>query len=142
MVKKILLVITAQAESLKRVDFVAQLALASDAQIIALNVVDTSVAKHLKTATGTSESETIVRLQEDGWHYLYDVEDTCKGLGAKIVLQQEEGFPESVIGNTAKRFKADLVVMAYSRAGGYTQTRSERFVTSVIERVDCPVLVV
>jgi len=142
MVKKILLVVNATEESVGGVKFVAELALAADAQIIAYNVVDVSIAKHLKVATGAGESETIVKLQEDGWHYLYDVEDICKGMGAKIVLQQEEGMPEAKVAGAAKRFKADLVVVPHSHAGGYAQSRSERFVLALMERLECPLLVV
>ncbi len=142
MVKRILFVVSATGESIHGVKFVAELAISTDAQIIALNVVDTSVAKHLKTATGADEAETVVKLEEDGWHYLYDVEDSCKSLGARIVLQQEEGFPDGAVAAAAKRFKADLVVVPRSRAGGYSQSRSERFIMSLIERCQCPVLVV
>ena len=142
MIKKILLVVSATAESMESVKFVAELALSADAQIIAYNVVDVSIAKHLKVATGAGESETIVKLQEDGWHYLYDVEDVCKGMGAKIVLLQEEGMPEVKAAGAAKRFKVDLAVVPHSRAGGYAQSRSDKFVMALIERLECPVLVV
>jgi nucleotide-binding universal stress UspA family protein len=142
MPKKILLVVNATAESVNSAKYIGELALAMDSQIIAYNVVDVSIAKHLKVATGVGEAETIVKLQEDGWHYLYDVEDVCKGMGARIVLQQEEGMPEAKVAGAAKRFKADLVVVPHSRAGGYAQSRSERFIVALIERLECPLLVV
>ena len=142
MLKRILLVVNTTGESVEGIDFVADLALAADAQIMALNVVYMSVASHLKVATGADEAETIVKLQEDGWRYLYSVEDACKNLGAKIVLRQEEGFPEGKISAAARRFNADLVVVPHSRAGGYTQSRSERFVVSLLEHLECPVLVI
>ncbi len=142
MLKRILLVVAPIGESVEGVEFVADLALAADAQIIALNVVDSSVAKHLKAATGAAESETIVKLQEDGWRYLYSVEDACKTLGAKIVLRQEEGFPEGKIAAAARRFSADLVVVPHNRSGGYAQSRSERFIIALMEHLECPVLVI
>jgi len=142
MLKRILLVVTPSGETLAGVRFVAETAVAADAQIVALNIVDTSIAKHLKSITGAGESETIVKLEQDGWRYLYDVEDACKALGAKIVLHQDEGFPEARISIAAKRFKADLVVVPHSRAGGYTQSRSERFIMTLIDRLECPVLVI
>jgi len=142
MLNRILYAVNASSESVHGARFVAELALASGAQIIALNVIDTSVAKYLKTATGASESETAIKLQEDGWRYLYDVEDVCKSMGAKIVLHQQEGLPEAIIAINARRFKAELVVAPHSRAGGCTQSRSERFVIELVERLECPVLVV
>ena len=97
MIKRILFVVTTTEEALKGAAVVANLALSLDAQIVAFSVIDTSAAQRLTRATGEAESEILVKMEEDAWHYLYDVEDTCKGLGAKIVLQQDEGFPDSRI---------------------------------------------
>ena len=142
MIKRILYVVTTTDEALKGATFVAQMALAADAQIVAYSVVDTSAAQRLTHATGELESEIVVKMEEDAWHYLYDVEDTCKTLGAKIVLQQEEGFPDSRIAAAAARFKADVVALPKSRRAGHAHSRQERSIMSLIERLECPVLVV
>ncbi len=142
MIKRILYVVTTTEEALKGATFVAEMALAADAQIVAYSVVDTSAAQRLTHATGELESEIVVKMEEDAWHYLYDVEDTCKNLGAKIVLQQEEGFPDSRIAAAAARFKADIVAVPKSRRAGHAQSRQERSIMSLIERLECPVLVV
>jgi len=142
MIKRILYVVTTTQEALKGAAFVAELAKSLGAQIIAYGVVDTSAAQRLTQATGEPESEIVVKMEEDAWHYLYDVEDTCKSLGAMIVLQQEEGFPDSRIAAAAKKFRADIVVFARSRGAGAAHSRRERSITSLIERLDCPVLVV
>lgn len=142
MIKRILFVVTTTGEALEGASFVAKLAMACDAQIIALAVIDTSAAQRLTTATGEAESEIIVKMEEDAWRYLYDVEDTCKNLGAKIVLQQDEGFPDARIATAAKRFNADLAVLARSKRSGHAQSRMERSIMSLIERLECPVLVV
>ena len=142
MIKRILFVVTTTEEALKGATFVAHLALATDAQIIAFAVVDTSAAQRLTHATGEAESEILVKMEEDAWHYLYDVEDTCKSLGAKIVLQQDEGFPDSRITAAASKFKADVVALPRSRRAGHAQSRQERSIMSLIERLECPVLVV
>jgi len=142
MLERILYVVTTTEESLKGAQFVAGLAIEAEAQIIALSVVDTSAAGQLARATGESESEIAVRMEEDAWHYLYDVEDTCKAKGARIVVSQEEGFPDAKINAAARRFKADLVAVARSRGGGHAQSRLEKSLMSLITRLECPVLVV
>ncbi len=142
MIKRILFVVSTTDQALKGADFVASLALSVEAQIIALSVVDTAAAQQLARATGEVESEILVRLEEDAWHYLYDVEDTCKGRGARIVLQQEEGFPDAKITAAAKRFKADLVALPRSKGAGHAQSRLEKSIMSLVERLDCPVLVI
>ncbi|MCD6405589.1 MAG: universal stress protein [Planctomycetes bacterium] len=142
MLKRILYVVNTTKEALEAATFVAEMAVIADAQIIAFGVVDTSAAQRLMRATGEAEAEIVVRLEEDTWHYLYDVEDTCKGVGAKIVLQQDEGFPDARIASAARKFKADLVVLPRTRRTGAAQSRLEKSIMSLIERLECPVLVV
>jgi nucleotide-binding universal stress UspA family protein len=142
MIKRILYVVTTTQEALDGAAVVADLAKNLDAQIVALGVIDTSSAQRVSRATGEAESEILVKMEEDAWHYLYDVEDTCKGLGAKIVLQQEEGFPDARIKASASRFKADIVALPRSRRAGHAQSRQEKSIMSLIERLECLVLVV
>lgn len=142
MLQKILFVVNPTEEALKASRFVAELAKTAGAQIVALNVVDSSAARQLAGVSGARESEVIVRMEEDGWHYLYDVEDVSKGLGARIVLQQEEGFPEARIAEAARRFKVDMVVVPRSGASGHAQARYERMIASLVSRLEIPVLVV
>ncbi len=142
MLQRIILVVSATGEALHSVPLVVELAVCTKAQIVALNIVDSSVAKRVTTATGSTTSELFVKLEQDGWRYLYDVEDMAKSLGARIVLQQEEGFPDAVIVAAAKRFKADLVIIPRSRGIGHAQSRSERMVNALLDRMDCPVMVI
>lgn len=142
MIKRILYVVTTSHEALEGATFVAELAKALGAQIIAYSVVDTSAAQRLTQATGEPEAEIVVKMEEDAWHYLYDVEDTCKSLGAMIVLQQDEGFPDSCIGAAARKFSADIVVLARRKGAGAAQSRRERSIMSLIERLECPVMAV
>lgn len=141
MLQRILLVVSATGEALHSVPFVAELALSTKAQIIALNVVDTTLASRVVTATGSSTTELFVKLEQDGWRYLYDVEDIAKSLGARIVLLQDEGFPDATIASAAKRFKADLVIVPRARGGGQAQTRTERMIMGLMDRLDCPVMI-
>lgn len=142
MIKRILFVVTTTREALEGARFVARLAMSLDAQIVAFAVVDTSAVQRLTGATGQSEAELLVKMEEDAWRYLYDVEDTCKGLGAKIVLQQDEGFPDSRIAAAVSRFKADMVAVTKARRSGHAQGRLERSLMSLVERVECPVLII
>jgi nucleotide-binding universal stress UspA family protein len=142
MLQKILFVVMPTEEALRAARFVADLARTMGAQIIALNVVDSSAARQMAGVSGAREAEVIVQMEEDGWHYLYDVEDVSKDLGARIVLQQEEGFPETRIAEAVRRFKVDIVAVPRVRASGHAQARYERMIASLVSRLEVPVTVI
>jgi len=142
MLQRILFVVSATGESLRAAPIVSELALCTNAQIIALNVVDSTVAQRVVTATGSTVTDLFVKLEQDGWRYLFDVEDMAKSMGARIVLLQDEGYPEATVTSAARRFKVDLVVVPRSRAAGMAQSRIERMAMALIDRLDCPVMVV
>ena len=143
MIGKILFVVTATREALDAVPKLAELAKALNAQIIAINVVDTSVARRLCRQTGQNESEVLVELEESGWKALYRAEDIAKKLGAKIVLQQADGLPQGAVVHMAEKLSVDLVVIPKGarRSRGQEVLPAEKLVVNLIYRLRCPLLV-
>ena len=144
MFDKILLVVTSTRSALDAGAFVGDMASALGGQIIALNVVDTGVAKRLARAGGGRESEVMVDLEESGWKALYEIEEICKDKGARIVLQQVEGMPQGVIVDAAKRFKVDLLVAPKDEptSRGRQLVSAEKLVVALMHRLPCPLLIV
>ena len=141
MFDRILFFVNNSAESLAAADKVISLADKFGSQIIALNIVDPNVARQLTRGGGKRESEIYVELEEDGWKYLYHVEELATEQGVKILLQQDEGTPENLVVANARQFKVDLVTLAGKLERSRGSGNVERMVTQLIKHLDCPVLV-
>ncbi|MDP7420270.1 MAG: universal stress protein [bacterium] len=141
MFDRILFFVNNSAESLAAADKVISLADKFGSQIIALNIVDPNVARQLTRVGGKRESEIYVELEEDGWKYLYHVEELATEQGVKILLQQDEGTPENLVVANARQFKVDLVTLAGKLERSRGSGNVERMVTQLIKHLDCPVLV-
>ncbi len=142
-IKRILLLVSGSAESKSAAEAVIPLAKALNAQIVAFNVVDVSVARRMRHASGKHEHEILVELEETGWKYLYMVEEMAKDEGVKIVLQQMEGFPEAKVFEAARKFEADIVALPGSSGGKRGGAMDvARFVGRAFRELKLPVLIV
>lgn len=141
MFEKILLVVESSQAAMEAAQKVIPLAAKLDSKIVALNVVDRGIVRHLIQISDKSESEVLVELEENGWRYLYMLEEHAKDHNVKIALQQEEGFLEGVISEAAKKFEVDLVAIGFKHESGALQTK-EKLVTGLLKYLDCPLLVI
>ena len=94
--KNILLYIDASKESRAALDVAVDYS-GLGSTIIAVNVVNRQTVIQLTRSGGKSLAEAEVELEENGWCYLYDAEETAKSAGAQIVILQESGYPEEVL---------------------------------------------
>jgi len=109
------------------------------AQIVALNVIDFNLVRHLSAQLGKRESEVTVDLEQEGWMYLYYIEDKAKEKGVKISVIQEEGLLESALIKIATKYKANLVILSrqeYKDLGNLT-----KLVESLLFKLSCPVFI-
>ena len=111
MIKTILLLVKGSEDSFKAAEGAIEIAKMSGAKIVALNVISPSVIKVMQQVLKKTESEAYVDLSEDGWKYLYAIEERAKDQGVSIVLEQEEGMLEKTVLECAKRHEADVVVL-------------------------------
>jgi nucleotide-binding universal stress UspA family protein len=113
----------------------------SQATIIAVNVVNQHVVTNVSRHGGKSLSEIEVDLEENGWRYLYAAEEEAKTAGARIVLVQEQGYPEEVLPRLAGDYAVDLIII-----GQCPRPRTDALCTRVadqlLEHTQCSVLVV
>lgn len=142
MFERILLPVSGSPESIVAAEFAVKLATVHNSQILALNVVDTSVVRQLAQRSGKSPGEVDVEIEENGWHYLYYVEEMAKDNKVKTVVLLEHGFPQERIVSKAREYKAELIVIGQSAKRGTPGISFDRFSQYIMEQASCPVLIV
>jgi nucleotide-binding universal stress UspA family protein len=111
-------------------------------RLIALFVLDTGAARLLSQFSGKTKAEVLAELEEDGWRQLYFVETEANARGLGVALLMEEGNPPDVVVATASQYKASLVVMAGSGAGGARGAVQAKGFLQVAEHCPSPLLLV
>ena len=142
MFKRILLPISGPDESISAAEFAVKLATVHDSQIIALHVVDTSVVRQLARHSGKSPGEVEIELEENGWRYLYHIEEIAKDSKVKIVVLLEYGMAQEKMLAKAREFDVDLMIFGQSRGRGTRGRSLDRSLQQVLEHSPCPVLIV
>jgi len=140
--EKILLVVEASDESLRAARVAIDLAQDIGAMIIAIYVVDVAVVNHLASFSGKSVEEVTIELEENGWKYLYNVEEEAVAKKVKIAVDLEEGHPADKIIELTKRFGVDLLVYGRIKEAGARGVKAAKSTEQFITHVDCPILIV
>jgi nucleotide-binding universal stress UspA family protein len=112
---------------------------ALDAQIIGFNVIDINTIHSLARHTDKRESEIAVDLEENGWKYLYILEDMAKEKGVHIVLQQVEGMLESAIIKAVSDYKIELLII--KRKLEYGIHSPTKFIEDILHKLTVPLLI-
>ena len=134
--KNILLYVDASKESRAALDVAVDYS-GPETTIIAVNVVNRQTVIQLTRSGEKSLAEAEVELEENGWCYLYDAEETAKSAGAQIVILQESGYPEEVLPRLASEYGVDLIIIGHAPGLGQTSLAQQ-----LIEHAPCAVLVV
>ena len=142
MFKKILLPVSGSDESLKAAEFAVELAASHDSQIIAIHVVDTSVVRQLVRHSGKSPGEIEIELVENGWRYLYHVEEMAKDSKVRTVVLLEYGTPQERMLTKSRELGVDLMVFGQATGRGARGRFLDRSLQQVLEHSPCPVLIV
>jgi len=137
--KKILFLVFSIKAQDELIDKVLDLAEKMKADIIALNVVDFGMMRHLSAKLGKREAEVSVDLEEDGWMYLYYIEERSKDRGIMINLIQREGVLEGELIKASGQFNVDLVVISREEQKGIANFN--KFIQSLLLRIECPLLI-
>ena len=140
--KKVLLPISGSDESIAAAEFAVKLAAAHDSQIIALHVIDTSVVRQLARHSGKSPGEVEIEMEENGWRYLFHVEEMAKDNKVKIIVLLEHGLPQDRILGKARELSTDLIIFGQSRERGTHGRFLDKSLQQILTNAPCPVLVV
>jgi len=138
----ILLIVETTQEAMKAAKLAISLARVHRARLIGLNIVDRTVIDRLQRFGDKKRSEIEIEVEENGWKYLYHVEETATEREVGISLLQEEGLPENVIVKKAEEFHADLIVLGTPRGRRGVRHFTEAHIERIIENAPCPVLTV
>ena len=140
--KKVLLPISGSDESIAAAEFAVKLAAAHDSQIIALHVIDTSVVRQLARHSGKSPGEVEIEMEENGWRYLFHVEEMAKDNKVKIIVLLEHGLPQDRILGKARELSTDLIIFGQSQERGTHGRFLDKSLQQILTNAPCPVLVV
>ena len=148
MYKKILLPTDGSEHANKAAKHAIWLASLNGAELIALNVIETS------SLVGLPAEDLIVRikemLKEEGRKSLENISDILKESKiegecqkeVKLTISTKEGSPSDVIIETVKKEGVDLIVMGTSGKHGLDRFLLGSVTENVVRSSQCPVLVV
>ena len=145
MYKKILLPTDGSAYANKAAEHAIWIAHASGAEIIALNVIETS------SLVGLPAEDLIVRikemLKEEGriaLEHIFEMstKENQEEMDLKVTLKTKEGSPADVILKTIDEENVDLVVMGTSGKHGLDRFLLGSVTEKVVRSAKCPVLAV
>ncbi len=141
-IKKILVFVETTDEAIKASEYAIRMARQYQFHIVALNVINRVLIDQLERASGKSRSEIEIEVEENGWKYLYFLEETAKDEQVSIVIAQESGAAEDLIATYAERYAIDCIIFGYSKGDINVRRLANKIVMKTIERCDCSVLVV
>jgi len=111
------------------------------ATLYALFVVDKDIVKTVSDLRKTDEIDTAIKIEEEGWKYLYYLEDMAVNEGVKTALFVEEGDTIDILRKFVKEKKIELLIVGHRRGPGIEGRREEKMVQQLIEYVQCPILI-
>ena len=138
--KKILFLVFSIKAKDELIAKVLDMAKMMNARIIAFNVIDFEVMRHLAMKLGKREAEVSVDMEEEGWMYLYYLEEKAKDKGIMINIIQEEGVLGRELIKAAAKFNVDLVIISREEQKGIANF--SKFVESLLLRISSPVLII
>jgi len=111
------------------------------AALYALFIVDKDLVKTVANMRGLDEIDTAIQIEEEGWKYLYYLEDKAVNEGVKTVLFVEEGDTIDILRKFVKERNIELLIIGYRGGQGTEGRRVERMIQQMIEYVQCPILI-
>jgi nucleotide-binding universal stress UspA family protein len=111
------------------------------ATLYALFVVDKEVVRTVASMRGLDEIDTAIQIEEEGWKYLYYLEDMAVNEGVKTAIFVEEGDFISILRKFVKEKDIELLIVGHRSGQGIEGKREERMIQQLIEYVQCPILI-
>lgn len=138
--EKILLYIVS-GETRTSWDRAIELSRSLSASLFALFVVDREMVRKVSKLRGTDEVDTAIEIEEEGWKYLYYLEEKAVDNGVRTALFLKEGNPIDIIRSFVKEREIELLVVGYKQGTGREVWKSGRVIEQLIEHIPCPVLI-
>ena len=141
-IKRIVVPVDFSANSMRALDFAADLAKPFGAELVALFAVEPLV--NMMPDYGGAQTSAVAELLEEqrrsGSAELARIEKRYRRRGIKLRTLMATGRSSEVIADTAKRLNADLVVMATHGRTGVSRLLMGSVTQKVVRAAPCPVL--
>jgi nucleotide-binding universal stress UspA family protein len=111
------------------------------ATLYALFIVDKELVKIVANMRGLNEIDTAILIEEEGWKYLYYLEDLAVNEGVKTALFVEEGDTIDILRKFVKERNIELLIVGHRSGEGVEGRKEERMIQQLIEYVPCPILI-
>jgi nucleotide-binding universal stress UspA family protein len=111
------------------------------ATLYALFIVDKDLVKTVASMKGLDEIDTAIQIEEEGWKYLYYLEDMAVNEGVKTAIFVEEGDFIGILRKFVKERDIELLIVGHRSGAGIEGRREERMIQQLIEYVQCPILI-
>jgi nucleotide-binding universal stress UspA family protein len=111
------------------------------ATLYALFIVDKDLVKTVASMKGLDEIDTAIQIEEEGWKYLYYLEDMAVNEGVKTALFVEEGDTIDILRKFVKERNIELLIVGHRSGQGVEGRKVERMIQQMIEYVQCPILI-
>lgn len=111
------------------------------ATLYALFIVDKDLVKTVASMKGLDEIDTAIQIEEEGWKYLYYLEDMAVNEGVKTAIFVEEGDFIGILRKFVKEKNIELLIVGHRSQEGVEGRREERMIQQLIEYVQCPILI-
>jgi len=122
-------------------DRAIELSKSLSASLFALFIVDQEMVRTISKLRGTDEVDTAIEIEEEGWKYLYHLEEKAVDNGVRTALFLKEGNPINIIRSFVKEREIELLVVGYKRSAGREGWKYGKIIEQLIEHVPCPVLI-
>ncbi len=111
------------------------------ATLYALFIVDKDLVKTVADMRKLDEIDTAIKVEEEGWKYLYYLEDMAVNEGVRTALFVEEGDSIDILRKFVKEKEIELLIVGHRSGQGREGRREERIIQQLIEYVQCPILI-
>ncbi|GBD25324.1 Putative universal stress protein [bacterium HR30] len=142
--KKVLVPVDFSKDSLRAAEYARSFSKPFDAQLLLLHVIEPIY--YASPADMYAASPNLALLIEEqrkaAQAHLQQLADKLSREGAKVQTLLKSGSPAQVIADTAKRVKADLIIMATHGRTGLAHVLLGSVAERVIRLAPCPVLTV
>lgn len=111
------------------------------ATLYALFVIDRDLVQTVAGMRGLDEIDTAVEIEEEGWKYLYYLEEMAVDEGVKTALFVEEGDSIDILRQFVRDREIELLIVGHRGETGREGRREERMIQQLIQYVQCPILI-
>ncbi len=111
-----------------------------NSHLVELFVIDPLVIIDISRFSGKSRAQIEIEHEENGWRYLYEIEETTKDAGLYVEVSLQIGNPLDKILEKRKKYNCDMIILTYQITS--ITKRQERLIQDLLLRTSVPIMLV